>query len=163
MGQVVTGIVVRFGVQPNAVSFFRYELIFSFLVERIVIRCSKVLKVRTLSKRVMEAISMECATATMARFFPLRARLSNAGKSLNLLTGGFFFRLHKVVNLIYPKREKLQKQIRRFRERIPDLPAFLPRLQRDMKATASFSIISERRVRRTLSARSHLCGNANGF
>ena len=32
MGQVVTGIVVRFGVQPNAVSFFRYELIFLSLL-----------------------------------------------------------------------------------------------------------------------------------
>ena len=38
---------------------------------------------------------------------------------------------------LYPKRDHLQKQIRRFRERLPDLLAFLPRLQRDMKATAS--------------------------
>jgi hypothetical protein len=38
---------------------------------------------------------------------------------------------------LYPKRDNLQKQIRRFRERLPDLLAFLPRLQRDMKATAS--------------------------
>jgi len=39
--------------------------------------------------------------------------------------------------LLYPKRENLQKQIRRFRERLADLLAFLPRLQRHMKATAS--------------------------
>ena len=32
MGQVVTGIVVRFGVQPNAVSFFKYALIFRSLL-----------------------------------------------------------------------------------------------------------------------------------
>ena len=38
---------------------------------------------------------------------------------------------------LYPKRDHLQKQIRRFRERLPDLLAFLHRLQRDMKATAS--------------------------
>ena len=38
---------------------------------------------------------------------------------------------------VSPKRDNLQKQIRRFRERLPDLLAFLPRLQRDMKATAS--------------------------
>ena len=39
--------------------------------------------------------------------------------------------------VLCPKRDNLQKQIRRFRERLPDLLAFLPRLQRDMKATAS--------------------------
>ena len=38
---------------------------------------------------------------------------------------------------LYPTRDNLQKQIRRFRERLPDLLAFPPRLQRDMKATAS--------------------------
>ena len=38
---------------------------------------------------------------------------------------------------LYPTRDNLQKQIRRFRERLADLLAFLPRLQRDMKATAS--------------------------
>ncbi|MBP5717559.1 MAG: transposase [Abditibacteriota bacterium] len=38
---------------------------------------------------------------------------------------------------LYPKRDNLQKQIRRFRRRLPDLLAFLPRLQRDMKAMAS--------------------------
>ena len=38
---------------------------------------------------------------------------------------------------LYPTRDNLQKQIRRFRQRLPDLLSFLPRLQRDMKATAS--------------------------
>ena len=44
---------------------------------------------------------------------------------------------------LYPKRDHLQKQIRRFRERLPDLLAFLPRLQRDMKATASLFLTRE--------------------
>ena len=37
---------------------------------------------------------------------------------------------------LYPKRENLQKQIRRFRQHLPDLLAFLLRLQRDMKVMA---------------------------
>ena len=39
--------------------------------------------------------------------------------------------------LLYPTRDNLQKQIRRFRGRLPDLLAFLPRLRRNMKAMAS--------------------------
>ena len=39
--------------------------------------------------------------------------------------------------LLYPNRDSLQQQIRRFRGRLPDLLSFLPRLWRDMKATAS--------------------------
>jgi hypothetical protein len=37
---------------------------------------------------------------------------------------------------LYPKRDNLQKQIRRFRQRLPDLLAFLPRLQRRMRDMA---------------------------
>ena len=39
--------------------------------------------------------------------------------------------------LLYPKRDSLQQQIRRFRGRLSDLLAFLPRLWREMEATAS--------------------------
>ena len=35
-----------------------------------------------------------------------------------------------------PKRDTLQRQIRRFRQRLPDLLAFLPRLQRHMRDMA---------------------------
>ena len=44
---------------------------------------------------------------------------------------------------LYPKRDNLQKQIRRFRQRLADLLAFLPRLQRDMKAMSSLFHTSE--------------------
>lgn len=37
---------------------------------------------------------------------------------------------------LYPKRDNLQRQIRRFRQRLPDLLAFLPRLQRHMRDMA---------------------------
>ena len=38
---------------------------------------------------------------------------------------------------LYPKRENLQREIQRFRRRLPDLLGFLPRLQRDMRNMAS--------------------------
>ena len=38
---------------------------------------------------------------------------------------------------LYPKRDNFQKQIRRFRGRLPDLLVFLRRLRREMKATAT--------------------------
>ena len=44
---------------------------------------------------------------------------------------------------LYPRRENLQKQIRRFRQRLADLLAFLLRLQREMKATASVFHVPE--------------------
>ena len=44
---------------------------------------------------------------------------------------------------LYPRRENLQKQIQRFRERLPDLLAFLHRLRRELKATASVFHVPE--------------------
>ena len=56
---------------------------------------------------------------------------------------------------LYPKRENFQKQIRRFRERLPDALVFLRRLRREMTATAApfhtredaFSLLCRQRAR----------------